>query len=71
VEVSSGKDQAPKTNTLTGKQKEPIGDDTEGEAVSSVKPIAPGLISSNVLEQAVHSIADQFIIVDPSVGWLK
>jgi hypothetical protein len=50
VEVSSGEDQAPKTDTLTGKQKEPIGDDAEGEAVSSVEPIAPGLISSNVPE---------------------
>jgi hypothetical protein len=45
--VLSGDDDASKIDASTIILKAPDGDDAEGEGVSSVEPIAPGLIGSN------------------------
>jgi hypothetical protein len=56
VEVSSGEDDATKKSTS---------DDTGDGGASSAEPIAPILISSNVLELADPSVADRVASTDP------
>jgi hypothetical protein len=48
VEVPSGEDDVPKTDTSVDKQKAPAGDDAKDWGVSSAKLITPNLVSSDV-----------------------
>jgi hypothetical protein len=69
VEVSSGEDEMPKTDTSTDKRKVPDCDDAEVGGASSAEPIAPNPIRSDALEQADPSIADRVAsIVPPTSG---
>jgi hypothetical protein len=69
VEVSSGEDDVPKTDTLAGKRKALDGDDPEDRGASSTEPIAPNPIRSDALEQAHPSVADRAAsIVPPASG---
>jgi hypothetical protein len=47
------------------------GDKAEGEGVSSAEPIAPSLVSSNMLAQVNPSVADRVISSAPSAGGQK
>jgi hypothetical protein len=44
------------------------GDDTGGDGVTSVEPVAPGTISSTVLEQSKPSVANRVLCIVPSSG---
>jgi hypothetical protein len=69
VEVSSGEDNVPKTDTSVDKRKVPDGDDTEDGGVSSAKPITPNPIRFDAPEQADPSIIDRAAsIVPPASG---
>jgi hypothetical protein len=68
VEVSSGGDDASKTDALAAEPRVLAGDEPEGEGISSVEPIAPGSIRSNTLVQADPSVADQVISSTPSTS---
>jgi hypothetical protein len=68
VEVSSGKDDVPKTNALIDKKKASAGDDAKDGGVSSAEPITPYPISSDVSEQAEPSVADRPAPVIPPTG---
>jgi hypothetical protein len=69
--VLSGDDDALKIDASTANLQAPDGDDAEGERVSSVEPIALGLIDSNALVQTNPSAADRTALGAPSAGGHK
>jgi hypothetical protein len=71
VEVSSGDDDASKTDDLAVGPIAPAGDEAEGEGISLAEPITLGSIRSNTSVQADPSIADRAISSTPSTSRQK
>jgi hypothetical protein len=71
VEVSSGDDDASKTDTLAIELRAPASDEAEGEGKSLAESMAPGPIKYNTSAQADPSIADRVISSTPSAGGQK
>jgi hypothetical protein len=71
VEVSSGDDDASKTNALVVEPRAPAGDEAKDEGISSTEPITPGPIRSNTLAQTDPSVADRVVSSTPSAGGQK
>jgi hypothetical protein len=71
VEVLSGDDDDPQIDALTANLQAPDGDDAEGEGVSLVEPITPGLIGPNAPVQTDPFTADRAALGAPSAGGHK
>jgi hypothetical protein len=71
VELPSGDDNVPKTNSLANKQKMTTDDDAESGGTSSAEEITPDPISSSVPGQAKPSAATQVDMVAPSTSGQK
>jgi hypothetical protein len=69
--VLSGDDDASKIDASASNLSVPDSDDAEGEGASSVEPVAPGPIGSNVSVQTDPSAVDQAALRAPSAGGHK